>query len=378
MTAYRDRRVLLEGELAELRGEAEDIAEEMDAAERTRARSAQIERRVAEIEDELRRVSSAERPRLQLAERCPLRWSELARVEEGSGARVDDGDSTDAVRFCGTCNQHVFDLRHMSEEEMALFLWERTGTRTCGKIFARPDGGVIGRDCTAQNPRRALAIFGGATAAVTAAALGLALQDAPSGQPVTSSVVDTSLRPAPAPTHQPAPDIDDILASSEEALGVLIPEVAPLVVRDLGPIGSASSLRTTRPRVAIAKHDWIVVGALSLPAVANADERVVHVAVDRDRPSNSLAQLDGELEHAGIREIVWDKASPSMKIEGSRVKFRLALGKGQTADGPTKLAYGLIQEGDERVFIALVGANLTRERVEAFFLPVVTDAHRLP
>lgn len=373
--------VALEGELDALRGEAAAIAAEMEAAARTRARRAAIERRVAELEDELRRASSAERPRLWLAERCPMRWHELTRVDDAPRAgHVDDASvDVDAVRFCGKCDQHVFDLRHMSEEEVSLFLWERTGQRTCGKVFSRPDGSVIGRDCTSASPRRTLAIFGGATVMVTAAALGLALHEAPTGHEVARTLPDSTLRPPPAPPPtSPEPDIDTILDGSTEALGELILEGAPIVVPDLSPIRGASNLAPTRRPLTVPKEKWITVGGLTLPAVPRADEALVPIAIDGDRPSRNLAELDAALAKLGIRDVAWNDPSASLKIEGSKVKFRLATGRAKTDRGPTKLAYALIQGGDARVFVALAGERLTQERVEAFFLPMLTEAHRLP
>jgi hypothetical protein len=52
----------------------------------------------------------------------------------------------DRARFCADCKLHVYNLSAMSREE-ALDLISRTEGRLCIRLYRRPDGTVLTRDC---------------------------------------------------------------------------------------------------------------------------------------------------------------------------------------------------------------------------------------
>ena len=71
-------------------------------------------------------------PALRVAAPCPLRWEEMA------------GD--DRVRFCGQCQQHVYNVESLSPGEVRALVERREG-RVCVRLQRRSDGTVITRDC---------------------------------------------------------------------------------------------------------------------------------------------------------------------------------------------------------------------------------------
>jgi len=71
-------------------------------------------------------------PVLRVAAPCPLRWEDLA------------GD--DRTRFCGKCQQHVYNVEDLTADEVRALVQRREG-RVCVRLRQRPDGTVITRDC---------------------------------------------------------------------------------------------------------------------------------------------------------------------------------------------------------------------------------------
>jgi hypothetical protein len=63
---------------------------------------------------------------------CSVPWSSMA--------------GNDVRRFCGTCRLHVYDLSRMTRAEIS-DLSAETGGRFCKRIWRRPDGRVITKDC---------------------------------------------------------------------------------------------------------------------------------------------------------------------------------------------------------------------------------------
>ncbi len=59
----------------------------------------------------------------------------------------------DRVRFCGRCRLHVYDLSAMGEDEIATLV-AREGDPPCVRLFARPDGTVLTRDCPVGRRRK--------------------------------------------------------------------------------------------------------------------------------------------------------------------------------------------------------------------------------
>ena len=69
---------------------------------------------------------------IQIASPCTADWNAMA------------GD--DRVRHCGDCRLSVYNISEMTRDEAEAFLAQREG-RTCIRMFKRPDGTVITRDC---------------------------------------------------------------------------------------------------------------------------------------------------------------------------------------------------------------------------------------
>ncbi len=92
---------------------------------------------------------------LQIASPCQASWAEMR------------GD--ERVRYCGTCEKHVYDLSHMSREEAeALIL----GTeRVCVRMARRHDGTVVTSDCPvgARQKTRRQRVAGAAAGTLLAA-----------------------------------------------------------------------------------------------------------------------------------------------------------------------------------------------------------------
>lgn len=77
--------------------------------------------------------------RLEVASPCPLSWENLTH-------RPDDP----RVRDCSQCQHEVYDLRELTKAEAA-DLVTREG-RVCVRLYRRPDGSVMTRDCPNSFP----------------------------------------------------------------------------------------------------------------------------------------------------------------------------------------------------------------------------------
>ena len=136
LDAARARRDALARELTELRERLSDRAT-LEARERELA---------AAVLDANRRVDHArgqvKLPLLQellVASPCSERWDAMT------------GD--DRMRFCGKCQQHVYDLSEMTSAEAEGFLRARAGS-ACVRFFRRADGTVLTADCPEGVRRR--------------------------------------------------------------------------------------------------------------------------------------------------------------------------------------------------------------------------------
>ena len=69
---------------------------------------------------------------ITIASPCTVPWESMT------------GD--DAKRFCGQCRLHVHDFSQMTRAEIGT-LMEKTGGDICKRIWRRPDGRVITKDC---------------------------------------------------------------------------------------------------------------------------------------------------------------------------------------------------------------------------------------
>jgi hypothetical protein len=69
---------------------------------------------------------------IQIASPCSADWEAMV------------GD--DRRRYCGDCKLHVYNLSDMTSDEALDFISQREG-RTCIRMYKRPDGTIITRDC---------------------------------------------------------------------------------------------------------------------------------------------------------------------------------------------------------------------------------------
>jgi hypothetical protein len=98
--------------------------------------------------------------RVEIASPCRESWSTMA------------GD--ERVRFCVACGRHVYNLSAMTREEASALL-VGTSSERCIRLYRRPDGTVLTRDCPVGVRRRrtrrlAVAAFAGAMLAAGAIA----------------------------------------------------------------------------------------------------------------------------------------------------------------------------------------------------------------
>jgi hypothetical protein len=84
---------------------------------------------------------------IRIANPCSVPWDAMA------------GD--ERVRYCDRCRLNVYNLATMTRQEADDFLRRREG-RTCLRLFRRPDGTVLTRDCSAgERPRVVRLLFAG-------------------------------------------------------------------------------------------------------------------------------------------------------------------------------------------------------------------------
>lgn len=123
---------------------------------------------------------------LRVASPCSERWDAMT------------GD--DRARFCGRCQQHVYDLSAMTTAEAEQFLAERTG-RTCVRFYRRTDGTVLTADCPegARRRRRQRLAIAGAALAVASSLGGAAARWAGKKPRPHHDVVMGSVAVDPAP-----------------------------------------------------------------------------------------------------------------------------------------------------------------------------------
>lgn len=68
------------------------------------------------------------------------------RVASPCNADWDQMNGNDRARFCGQCNQNVYNLSSMTKTEAELLIG-RTEGRLCVRYFCRADGSIMTRDC---------------------------------------------------------------------------------------------------------------------------------------------------------------------------------------------------------------------------------------
>jgi hypothetical protein len=97
-----------------------------------------------------------ELPILKIASPCSVKWEQMS------------GD--ERVRRCAECDHEVYDFSAMDADAIARLLAERSGLRTCARLFQRSDGKILTKDC--QQERKAKVRY---VSRVAGAALGVAM-----------------------------------------------------------------------------------------------------------------------------------------------------------------------------------------------------------
>jgi hypothetical protein len=142
----------------------------------------------------LNRPMSTPRPiRLKVASPCKVPWDSM------------NGDA--AVRFCGKCERHVYNLSEMTAEQTEALLADPSG-RPCVRFFQRADGTVMTADCPvgARRARRqhiALGVGAGLLTALGYAAIPDGAATAPS-PPAMAPLRAHASPPVPVEPTRPA------------------------------------------------------------------------------------------------------------------------------------------------------------------------------
>lgn len=87
------------------------------------------------LSDPLRAAADRLLERIEIATPCLAEWEDM------------QGD--DQVRRCAACRHDVFDLSTLDRDEALALLRAREGQRLCVRLYRRPDGRVLTRDCAA-------------------------------------------------------------------------------------------------------------------------------------------------------------------------------------------------------------------------------------
>jgi hypothetical protein len=102
---------------------------------------------------------------VEIASPCPARWEDM------------QGD--ERSRFCGECRLNVYNIAAMTRAEAEALILGKEG-RLCARIYRRPDGTVLTRDCPVglrlvrQKAARAVARIAAAVALLIGGALAIA------------------------------------------------------------------------------------------------------------------------------------------------------------------------------------------------------------
>lgn len=122
--------------------------------------------------------------KVRVAAPCPADWDKMA------------GD--ERVRYCGSCDLHVYNLSGMTRREAEALL-ARTEPRLCVRFYRRADGTILTRNCPvglSAVRRRVARVAGSALSAVVAFFAGLGLNFG-TDRALSPSIMEESAVPAP-------------------------------------------------------------------------------------------------------------------------------------------------------------------------------------
>jgi hypothetical protein len=139
-------------------------------------------------------MTQADIDSIVIASPCAVPWESMS------------GD--EVRRFCGQCRLHVYDLSQMTRPQIHA-LFATTGGNFCKRVWRRPDGRVITRDChrVVLAMRRRLRVVGAAVAGLLALVglFGCGERSASTGTkeqeatPTTPTASDVEKIPSPEP-----------------------------------------------------------------------------------------------------------------------------------------------------------------------------------
>lgn len=126
---------------------------------------------------------------LRVASPCPANWEQMS------------GD--DRVRFCQLCNLHVYNISQMTRKETAALIAETEG-RLCARLYRRPDGTVITKDCPVglRAIRRRVATLTGAVFATIVSLAAIVVGQKPSSKDKSCRQQVTITKTTPAPKQE--------------------------------------------------------------------------------------------------------------------------------------------------------------------------------
>ncbi|HVJ88464.1 MAG TPA: hypothetical protein VM580_01595 [Labilithrix sp.] len=174
LDALRERKDSLEREIAQLKAQTVELEE-------LRSREQALERELAQVSQRLGGGARRALPmldQLKVASPCNARWDEML------------GD--ERVRFCMSCEKHVYNISAMPREEAERLLAERLGKDLCVRFYRRADGTVMTEDCPVgvkKQRRKKLAVAVAGVGAMTLAAASYAREACTTmGAPVQGAI----------------------------------------------------------------------------------------------------------------------------------------------------------------------------------------------
>ncbi len=156
--------------------------------------------------------------RLEIATPCPMQWADLVGNEQ--------------KRYCGECRLHVYNFAAMTRPEVEGVMSSAVG-RVCARLFRRPDGTILTRDCgpVRERLRKRLRRIRVAAAALigmvgTFALAACGARAAPGGDtPATTPAASTSETPdVPEGPGELLGEVDVEVHIFEELGDVLVPQ----------------------------------------------------------------------------------------------------------------------------------------------------------